>query len=73
MGRQQVLGFATKAVSQANVNASNLAKVLIPVPSIEVQDRIVAGLDMIRIATKDAWSRAGLMKAGSNQLFAEFC
>jgi type I restriction enzyme S subunit len=73
MGRQQVLGFATKAVSQANVNASNLAKVLIPVPSIEVQDRIVAGLDMIRIATKDAWSRAGLMKAGSNQLFTEFC
>ncbi len=73
MGRQQVLGFATKAVSQANVNASNLAKILIPVPSLEIQDRIVADLDMIRIATKGAWSRAGLMKAGLNQLFTEFC
>jgi type I restriction enzyme S subunit len=73
MGRRQVLGFATKAVSQANVNASNLAKVFIPVPSMEVQDRIVAGLDMIRIAAKDAWLRAGLMKADSNQLFTKFC
>jgi restriction endonuclease S subunit len=72
MGRQQVLGFATKAVSQANVNASNLAKVLIPVPSVEIQDRIVAGLDMIRIAIKGARSRAGLTKVGSNQLFTEF-
>jgi restriction endonuclease S subunit len=50
LGRQQVLSFATKGVSQANVNASNLAKVLIPLPPRDVQDRIVADLGKIKSA-----------------------
>jgi restriction endonuclease S subunit len=48
LGRQQVLSFATKAISQANVSASNLAKVLLPLPPKDEQGRIVADLLRIR-------------------------
>ena len=36
-GRRQVLAYATKAVSQANVNASNLLRIRLPLPSLDVQ------------------------------------
>jgi len=41
-GRQQVRSYATRGVSQANVNASNLGKILVPLPSLIEQARIVA-------------------------------
>jgi type I restriction enzyme S subunit len=58
LGRQQVLSFATKAVSQANVNAANLAKVLIPVPPIDIQGQIVADMKLIAGAGRQAAERA---------------
>lgn len=57
LGRQQVLSFATKAVSQANVSASNLAKVLLPLPPLESQDRILADLQMLHTAVDSARER----------------
>jgi restriction endonuclease S subunit len=58
LGRQQVLSYATKAVSQANVSASNLAKVLIPLPPRHVQDRIVTELASMRRAQGQAKEHA---------------
>ena len=58
LGRQQVLSFATKAVSQANVSASNLAKVLMPLPPRDIQDRIVADLLRLKQAQHQAMERA---------------
>jgi len=48
IGRRQIISFATKGVSQANVNASNLGRVLIPLPTIEEQAEIVASADTVR-------------------------
>ncbi|MBZ5713766.1 restriction endonuclease subunit S [Nannocystis pusilla] len=58
LGRQQVLSFATKAVSQANVSASNLARVLMPLPPRHIQDRIVADLAHMKLAQDQAMERA---------------
>lgn len=68
LGRQQVLGFATKAVSQANVSASNLAKVLVPVPSVDVQNRIVAGLESLQSAAQNARTRTAMVADHSRLL-----
>lgn len=72
IGRQQVLGFATKAVSQANVSASNLAKVLVPVPSLETQDQIVAGLNLLRAVAHGARLRVDSIKKASKALMSDF-
>ena len=42
-GRRQVLAYATKAVSQANVNASNLLRVRLPLPPLDHQQGNVPG------------------------------
>jgi type I restriction enzyme S subunit len=57
LGRQQVLSFATKAISQANVSASNLAKVLLPLPPRDIQDRILSDLRKLRVARDEARTR----------------
>ena len=41
IGRRQVMSFATRGVSQTNVNASNLKRILIPLPPINYQRRVV--------------------------------
>jgi restriction endonuclease S subunit len=41
VGRRQVMAFATRGVSQANVNASSLLKVVVPLPPIEHQRKVV--------------------------------
>lgn len=69
LGRQQVLSFATKAVSQANVSASNLAKVLMPLPPVETQDRIVADLDKLRLAFEESQTRAAAAKGQQRALW----
>lgn len=63
IGRRQVLSFATKGVSQANVNAKNLRRVLLPLPPIEHQNRLVralrdhaAGRGSLRARASEAWS-----------------
>lgn len=63
IGRRQVLSFATKGVSQANVNAKNLGRVLIPLPPLEHQNRLVRALReqtaaraRLRARASEAWS-----------------
>ena len=41
IGRRQVMSFATRGVSQTNVNASDLKRILIPLPPINYQSRVV--------------------------------
>ena len=55
IGRRQVMSFATRGVSQTNVNASNLKRILIPLPPIDYQQRVVdllATLDAAREAVE---------------------
>ncbi len=53
-GRRQVLAYATKAVSQANVNASNLLRVRLPLPPLDHQQRLLNLIDIAKLAEKTA-------------------
>lgn len=53
-GRRQVLAYATKAVSQANVNASNLLRVRLPLPPLDHQQRLLDLIDKTKSAEKTA-------------------
>lgn len=41
IGRRQVMSFATRGVSQTNVNASNLKRILLPLPPLDYQRETV--------------------------------
>jgi len=41
VGRRRISAFITLGVSQANVNATNLKKVCIPIPTLEDQHKVV--------------------------------
>jgi restriction endonuclease S subunit len=56
-GRSQILQFATKGVSQANVNASNLKKVRIPLPPISRQQSAVREIFEMRSGLRELHRR----------------
>jgi type I restriction enzyme, S subunit len=58
LGRRQVMRFATRGVSQTNVNASNLRNVLIPLPKIDYQKEVVGYIDGLRSARMSLQRRA---------------
>ncbi len=55
-GQAAVRAFATPGVSQANISAGNLKKVLVPVPSLSEQEAAVARLNRISSAHRMARS-----------------
>lgn len=56
-GRQQVLSFATKGVSQANVNASNLLRIRIPLPPLSVQEELLGQIASVKLAEDSVRTR----------------
>lgn len=70
-GRRQVLAYATKAVSQANVNASNLLRVRLPLPPLEVQQQLLKEIAKAKLAEKAATVRRSFASEMKKQLFAE--
>ena len=52
IGRRQIMSFATRGVSQTNVNAANLKRVLVPVPPLEFQTRTVEAVRANRTASR---------------------
>jgi len=69
-GRRQVLAYATKAVSQANVNASNLLRVRLPLPPLDVQQQLLDEIAKAKSAEKAAMERRTSSEAMKKQLFA---
>lgn len=53
IGRRQVMSFATRGVSQTNVNASNLRRILLPLPPLDYQKETV-GLMRANFAASQA-------------------
>lgn len=53
LGRRQVMRFATRGVSQSNINIDSLRRMLVPLPELKCQRAIVSDLDTLR-KTRDA-------------------
>jgi type I restriction enzyme S subunit len=47
LGQRRILAYATPGVSQTNINASNLKRVLVPLPSMSEQTQIVTLLQRV--------------------------
>ena len=48
LGRRQVMRFATRGVSQSNINIDSLGRMLVPLPELKCQRAIVRELDTLR-------------------------
>lgn len=70
-GRRQVLAYATKAVSQANVNASNLLRVRLPLPPLEVQKQLLEEIACAKSAERAAMVRRSSAEEMKKQLLAK--
>ena len=70
-GRRQVLAYATKAVSQANVNASNLLRVRIPLPPLKDQQLLLAEIDEVKSTAKMAIKRLAVASEMKKQLLLQ--
>lgn len=71
IGRRQVLAYATKAVSQANVNASNLLRVRISLPPVKVQKQLLEDIASAKLAQRTAAVRRSSGEKMKKQLLAE--
>jgi type I restriction enzyme S subunit len=58
LGRRQVMRYATRGVSQTNVNVANLRNVLIPLPSVDYQKTVVKRRESLRRARGSHLARA---------------
>lgn len=70
-GRRQVLAYATKAISQANVNASNLLRVRLPLPPLEVQKQLLDEIACLKSSGGAAMARRSSAEKMKKQLLAE--
>ena len=48
LGRRQVMRFATRGVSQSNINIDSVRRMLVPLPELKCQRAIVRELDTLR-------------------------
>lgn len=71
LGRRQVLAYATKAVSQANVNASNLLRVRLPLPPLNVQKQLLDEIAGAKAAEKAAALRRSFAEEMKARVLAE--
>lgn len=69
-GRRQVLAYATKAVSQANVNASNLLRVRLSLPPLEVQQQVLDNIAQAKYAEEAAVARRSSIEGMKKQFLA---
>lgn len=63
IGRKQVMRFATRGVSQVNVNASNLKSAVIPLPSLAHQQTTVDRIAELKSVGKASLQRAAQARA----------
>jgi len=71
-GQQRISAFATAGVSQTNINASNLQRVLVPVPPIEEQKQVVSQLSQIDSAKEEIVEHIENSQTLKKQLLASY-
>jgi type I restriction enzyme, S subunit len=69
IGRRQIMSFATRGVSQTNVNASNLKRILIPVPPLGYQEGVVDLLGAVDSARRETQKRLQEAKSFSTKIY----
>lgn len=68
IGQSRIGRYVTPGVSQANVNSSNLRKVMVPVPSMAIQRRVVAQWQAARRLQKAVVSHQSVGRYAANSL-----
>ena len=71
-GQKRISAFATAGVSQTNINASNLQRVLVPVPPIEEQKEVIEQLSQIDSAKQEIIGHLENSQELKKQLLAKF-
>jgi type I restriction enzyme, S subunit len=68
LGQQRILAYATPGVSQTNINANNLKKVLVPLPPMEEQVQIIALLQQMEHTQDYQWKHVSEGRNLKNKL-----
>ena len=71
IGRRQVMSFATRGVSQTNVNASNLKRILVPLPPLDVQRKMVEVIRANRSASECISNRIAALGRMISQVISQ--
>ena len=71
IGRRQVMSFATRGVSQTNVNASNLKRILVPLPPLGFQRRTVEVIHANRSASERISNRISFVGRMISRVIAQ--
>jgi restriction endonuclease S subunit len=72
LGQARILVHATAGVSQSNINATNLKKVLVPVPPIEEQLKIIEKLSAIDSAKIEIRNKLAHLQKVKKYLISSF-
>jgi type I restriction enzyme S subunit len=70
-GRQKVMAYASRGVSQCNISASNLLKVLIPLPPLDYQRQVCRRVSVHRSAGNSIGLRLDYAKVTLKRLWEE--
>lgn len=57
VGRRQVMRFATRGVSQSNVNVNNIRRMVIPLPPLKYQEEVISHVETMRATRLSLESR----------------
>lgn len=68
LGQRRLLAYATPGVSQTNISAGSLKKVLVPIPPMEEQPRIVATLESLRTQKRAVLAHTEALRQLKTQL-----
>ncbi len=71
-GQRRISAFATAGVSQTNINASNLQRVLVPVPPLAEQSQIISQLKQVDDSKQAIIEHIENSQELKKQLIAEF-
>ncbi len=71
LGQRRLLAYATPGVSQTNISAGSLKKVLVSTPPLEEQRAIVGVLEQVRSQKRAVYSHVERMKELKSRLIGE--